>query len=91
MARVLLNAGALKDARAAADEAVKLAPFSGRAYLALGLVALKQRQEEPALAALTKAVELEPSHGMARLALADALVKQDRGAVRGPFRSMRPS
>jgi Tfp pilus assembly protein PilF len=75
-ARVLLNAGALKDARTAADEAVKLAPFSGQAYLALGLVALKQKQEEPALAALTKAAELEPAHGMVRLALADVLVKK---------------
>ena len=75
-ARVLLSAGALKDARAAADEAVKLAPFSGRAHLALGLVAPKQRQEEPALAALTRAAELEPSHGMARLALADVLVRK---------------
>jgi tetratricopeptide (TPR) repeat protein len=75
-AQVLLNAGALKDARAAAEEAVKLAPFSGRAHLALGLVALKQRQEESALAALTKAAELEPAHGMARLALADVLVKK---------------
>jgi tetratricopeptide (TPR) repeat protein len=75
-ARVLLSAGALKDARVAADEAVKLAPFNGRAHLALGLVALKQRQEEPALAALTKAVELEPAHGLARLALADVLVRK---------------
>jgi cellulose synthase operon protein C len=78
IARVLLNAGggALKEARAAADEAVRLAPSSGRAHLALGLVALKQRQEEPALAALTKAVELEPTHGMARLALADVLARK---------------
>ncbi|HEX8699376.1 MAG TPA: tetratricopeptide repeat protein, partial [Myxococcaceae bacterium] len=75
-ARVLLNAGAVKDARLAADEAVKLAPFSGRAYLALGFVALKQKQEEPALAAFTKAAELEPSHGLARLALADQLAKK---------------
>jgi len=75
-ARVLLSAGAVKDARAAADEAVRLAPFSGRAHLALGLVALKQRQEEPALAALTRAAELEPSHGLVRLALADALMKK---------------
>jgi tetratricopeptide (TPR) repeat protein len=74
-ARVLhsIGGGALKEARAAAEEAVKLAPHSGRTHLALGLVALKQRQEEPALAALTKAVELEPTHGMARLALADLL------------------
>ncbi len=75
-ARVLLEAGAVKDARAAAEEAVKLSPFSGQAHLALGLVVLKQRQEAPALASLTRAVELEPAHGPARLALADALVRK---------------
>ncbi|MDY7228986.1 tetratricopeptide repeat protein [Hyalangium rubrum] len=75
-ARVLLEAGALKEARTAAEAAVKLAPFNGRAHLALGLVALRQRQEEPAMAALNKAVELEPAHGMAHLALADALSRK---------------
>ncbi|WP_163786099.1 tetratricopeptide repeat protein [Myxococcus vastator] len=76
MARALLGAGAVKDARAAADEAVRLAPFDGRAQLALGMVALKQRQEDVARAALEKAVELEPADGLARLALADALVRE---------------
>lgn len=76
MARVLLGAGALKDARAAADEAVRLAPHEGRGYLALGLVTLKQRQEAEAKAALLKAVELEPTDGMAHLALADVLVRE---------------
>lgn len=76
MARALLGAGAVKDARTAADEAVRLAPFDGRAQLALGMVALKQKQEDVARAALQKAVELEPTDGMARLALADALVRE---------------
>ncbi|RKH24250.1 tetratricopeptide repeat protein [Corallococcus praedator] len=76
LARVLLGAGMVKEARAAADEAVKLAPFSGRAYLALGLVAFKQRQEAPAREALAKAVELEPTDGMAHLALADVLARE---------------
>ncbi|RKG67134.1 tetratricopeptide repeat protein [Corallococcus exercitus] len=76
LARVLLGAGAVKEARAAADEAVKLAPYNGRAYLALGLVAFKQRQEAPAREALAKAVELEPTDGMAHLALADVLVRE---------------
>ncbi|HET9450862.1 MAG TPA: tetratricopeptide repeat protein, partial [Aggregicoccus sp.] len=40
LARVLLEAGALKEARAAAQEAVRLDPQSGRSHLALGLVAL---------------------------------------------------
>ncbi|RUO88480.1 tetratricopeptide repeat protein [Corallococcus sp. AB018] len=76
LARVLLGAGAVKEARAAADEAVKLAPYNGRAYLALGLVAFKQRQEAPAREALAKAVELEPTDGLAHLALADVLVRE---------------
>ncbi|WNG49591.1 tetratricopeptide repeat protein [Archangium minus] len=75
MARVLLAAGATKDARAAADEAVRLAPFSGRNHLVLGQVALKQRDEATALKELSRAVELEPVDGLARLALADALVR----------------
>jgi len=75
MARVLLGAGVLKDARSAADEAVRLAPYAGRSHLALGLVALKQRQEPEAKAALAKAVELEPTDGLAHLTLADVLVR----------------
>ncbi|MCE9673774.1 tetratricopeptide repeat protein [Myxococcus stipitatus] len=76
MARALLGAGALKEAREAADEAVRLAPFEGRSYLALGLVAAKQRQEAVAKSALAKAVELEPTDGPAHLALADVLVRE---------------
>jgi tetratricopeptide (TPR) repeat protein len=75
MARVLLAAGAAKDARTAADEAVRLEPFSGRNHLVLGQVALKQRDEATALKALNRAVELEPVDGLAWLALADALVR----------------
>jgi tetratricopeptide (TPR) repeat protein len=74
-ARVLLAAGLTKDAREAADEAVQLAPFSGRTHLVLGQVALKQRDEAAALKALSRAVELEPVDGLVRLALADALVR----------------
>lgn len=75
MARVLVAAGAVKDARAAADEAVRLEPFSGRNHLVLGQVALKQRDEATAMKALNRAVELEPVDGLAWLALADALVR----------------
>ncbi|AGC43562.1 hypothetical protein MYSTI_02240 [Myxococcus stipitatus DSM 14675] len=82
MARVLLGAGVLKEARAAADEAVRLAPFEGRSYLALGMVALKQRQEAAAKTALLKAVELEPTDGPAYLALADVLVRESAELVR---------
>ncbi|WP_141328435.1 tetratricopeptide repeat protein [Myxococcus sp. AB025B] len=76
MARVLLGAGAVKEARTAAEEAVRLAPYQGRSHLALGLVALKQRQEPVAKASLLKAVELEPTDGLAHLALADVLVRE---------------
>ncbi|MCP3138508.1 tetratricopeptide repeat protein [Pyxidicoccus xibeiensis] len=76
MARVLLGAGVLKEARTAADEAVRLAPYDGRSHLALGLVALKQRQEAAAKTELAKAVELEPTDGLAHLALADVLVRE---------------
>ncbi|QSQ17375.1 tetratricopeptide repeat protein [Myxococcus landrumensis] len=81
-ARVLLGAGVLKDARAAADEAVRLAPYEGRSYLALGMVALKQKQEAAAKTALLKAVELEPTDGPAYLALADVLVRESAELVR---------
>lgn len=82
MARVLLGAGALKEARSAADEAVRLAPYEGRSYLALGMVALKQKQEGAAKTALLKAVELEPTDGPAYLALADVLVRESAELVR---------
>ncbi|HYO69787.1 MAG TPA: tetratricopeptide repeat protein, partial [Archangium sp.] len=75
MARVLLAAGAVKDARTAADEAVRLEPFSGRSHLVLGQVALKQRDEATAMKALQRAVELEPVDGLVWLALADGLVR----------------
>lgn len=81
-ARVLLAAGDAKEARAAADEAVRLEPFSGRAHLVLGQVALKQREDALALQELTRAVELEPVDGLARLALADALVRQPAETAR---------
>jgi tetratricopeptide (TPR) repeat protein len=88
LARVLLanstssTSANLKAARTAAEEAVKLDPFNGRAHLALGLVALRQKQEEPAVASLSKAVELDPGHAMAHLALADALARKPEELAR---------
>jgi tetratricopeptide (TPR) repeat protein len=82
MARVLLSVGAVKEARAAADEAVRLAPFSGRNHLVLGQVALKQRDEAAAMKALARAVELEPVDGQAWLAQADALVRNPAEVAR---------
>ena len=81
-ARVLMEDGALKEARAAADEAVRLAPFSGRSHLAVGQVAFKQRDVAAAVKALSRAVELEPVDGLAWLALADALAPTPAEAAR---------
>jgi tetratricopeptide (TPR) repeat protein len=74
-ARVLLALGRLEDARAAADEAVQTGPWSGAASLALGLVAAKQKDQQPAREALERAVALEPLDGAARLALGDMLAR----------------
>jgi tetratricopeptide (TPR) repeat protein len=75
IARVLLSANNVKGARAAADEAVKLDPFSGPAQLALGLVAARERQSDLAISSLSKAVEYDGANGMAHLALADVLAR----------------
>lgn len=74
-ARVLLAAGVTREARVAADEAVRMAPSAGRNHLVLGEVALKQRDEATAMKALARAVELEPVDGLVWLAQADALVR----------------
>jgi len=78
LARVLLSAGTVKEARKAAEQSVSLYPFSGPAHLALGLVALRQKDDGRAREELTKAVELDPTHAGAHLALADALVRSDQ-------------
>lgn len=78
IARVLLSANNVKGAKAAAEEAVKLDPFNGRTQLALGLVAVREKQGEAAIAALSKAVEYDPANGMAHLYLADALLRGNK-------------
>ncbi|XXF79818.1 tetratricopeptide repeat protein [Myxococcaceae bacterium GXIMD 01537] len=80
-ARVLLAAGDTKVAREAAKEAVRLAPHAARGHLALGLVALQQRQEAEARAELLQAVTLDPSDGLAHLALADLLARTPADAA----------
>ncbi|MBM7118309.1 tetratricopeptide repeat protein [Archangium primigenium] len=82
LARVLLATGSAKQAREAADEAIRLEPFSGRAQLALGEVALKQHDEPAALQAFSRAVELEPADGLAWLALGDALAPRPADTAR---------
>jgi tetratricopeptide (TPR) repeat protein len=81
-ARVLLAAGDVKGAREAADEAVRLAPHAARGQLALGLVALQQKQEAEAKAALLKAVELDAADGPSQLALGDLLARSPADAAR---------
>ncbi|MFP2911352.1 hypothetical protein ACLESD_41275 [Pyxidicoccus sp. 3LFB2] len=75
LAEILRDEGDQATVVTSGDEAVRLAPHAGRSHLALGLVALKQRQEPVAKTALAKAVELEPTDGLAHLALADVLVR----------------
>lgn len=81
-ARVLLVSGDVKEARAAAEEAVKLDPNGARGQLVLGLVALHEKQESEAKAALQKAVELDAASGPAHLALADLLARSPADAAR---------
>ncbi len=77
LARAHLASGHLKEARKAAEDAVKLAPAMGHAHWALGLVAAKQKDDGAAKDALSRAVELEPAHGPIRLAYADLLAKSE--------------
>jgi tetratricopeptide (TPR) repeat protein len=81
-ARVLLAAGDVKAAREAADEAVRLAPHGAPGHLALGLVALQQKQEEEAKAALLRAVTLDAADGPSHLALADLLSRSPADTAR---------
>jgi tetratricopeptide (TPR) repeat protein len=75
LARTLLAMGKAKDARKAAEQAVALGPHSADAFLALGLVAVKQRDDAKAREALVQAVTLDPSYALAQLTLGDVLVK----------------
>ncbi|HZH04915.1 MAG TPA: tetratricopeptide repeat protein, partial [Myxococcaceae bacterium] len=73
--RALLSSNALKESRATAEEAVKQAPALAAGHLALGLVALKQKDDSTAREALARAVTLDPLSGGARLGMADALFR----------------
>jgi len=79
-ARVLLSLGSVKEARKAAEQSAALYPFSGPAHLAMGLCALRQKDEARALEELAKAVELDPTDAGAHLALADALSRSGPNA-----------
>lgn len=78
LARVHLANGAAREARKAGEQAVALAPNSAAAHLALGMVALRQRDEPKGKEELVRSVELDPSVGMAHLALADSLARSEQ-------------
>ncbi|MBX7101250.1 MAG: tetratricopeptide repeat protein [Myxococcaceae bacterium] len=82
MARVQLNAGLLKEARASAEKATQEQPAIGAGWYALGLVAQKQKDEALALEALGKAVAADAASEPYRLAYADQLAKGDDEAVK---------
>ncbi len=75
VARMMLATGQAKEARARADEAIKLAPWFGDAHLSRALVAEKLRDRDAAKAGFARAVELEPAHSGYRLEYADALAR----------------
>jgi tetratricopeptide (TPR) repeat protein len=75
LARVLAGTGHVKEAGMRAQEAITLAPWSGDAHLAVGLVAERLRDGAAAKEAFAKAVELDPSHGGYVLELADSLAR----------------
>jgi cytochrome c-type biogenesis protein CcmH/NrfG len=58
-----------------ATDALQIAPFSAAPHYAMGLVLLREKDEEKAAAEFGRAVQLDPSWGALRLAHADALVK----------------
>ncbi|MGA9524449.1 MAG: tetratricopeptide repeat protein, partial [Myxococcaceae bacterium] len=75
VARMMLATGQAKEARARADEAIKLASWFGDAHLSRALVAAKLRDMDVAKTEFARAVELEPAHSGYRLEYADALVR----------------
>ncbi|MBX5483791.1 MAG: tetratricopeptide repeat protein [Myxococcaceae bacterium] len=78
-ARVLLASGRSKDAKEAkeaADEAIKLAPWFGPAQLAAALAAERLKLDD-AEAAFARAVSVDPTNGAIRLEHAEFLAKGD--------------
>jgi tetratricopeptide (TPR) repeat protein len=75
LARALAAIGQAKEGRMHAREAITLAPWSGDAHLAVGLVAERLRDGAAAKEAFAKAVELDPAHSGYALELADSLAR----------------
>jgi cellulose synthase operon protein C len=74
LARTLLSAGASKEARHAAEQAVAQGPLLADAHASLGLVLRKAHEEAKAREEFARAVQLDPGDANFRLLLADALV-----------------
>jgi tetratricopeptide (TPR) repeat protein len=82
LVRLLLASGAVKDALAAADRAVKLGPFDGESHLVLAMAAMRGKDEDKAKAAFEKAVQFEPGDARVHLAYGDALARSSQDAAR---------
>lgn len=73
-----LRAGSQGEAKAALDEAVRLAPDNAEAWQALGKLALDAGADEAAANILARAVALAPERHPARALYARALQRRDR-------------
>ncbi len=74
LARVLLAAGTIKEARHASETAVTQGPLLADPHASLGQVLRKQHDEVRAREELARAVQLDPGDAGLRLLLADALL-----------------
>ncbi len=82
LSRVQLARGSVKEARASAEKAVSLMPVSAQAHWALGLAALRTKDEERGHQALAQAAALDPANAPLRLALGDALARTEEHLAR---------
>ena len=81
LARVLLAAGAVKDARHSAETAVQQGPLLAEPHASFGLVLRRQHEDAHAREELAHAVQLDPGDAGLRLWLADALVGGNEAEV----------
>ncbi len=82
LARLQAASGSLKDARAAADDAVGLMPFLSVTHYASGVVALRQKDDAKALEEMSRAAELDASFSAGVLAYADILARGDADSLK---------
>ena len=82
LARLLAATGAIKDARAAADEGLAAMPFLAVSHYASGVVALRQKDDAKALEEMAKSAELDASFGAGVLSYADLLARGDNDSLK---------